>query len=94
MYSSAYGYPEKEAPMIIWPNERALTPTARRNLADFRATTAAKDLEDEATEWQVHSYSWLSDAPNRTILLSDDGEQETVTIEEDGMWTLTRWALR
>lgn len=80
--------------MIVWPEDRLLGPAARENIARLRNTAAAKALEADAAQWIFHSWARQPDPPFRHLLVSDGGEQTTITIEDNGMWNVTRHPLR
>ena len=80
--------------MIVWPDDRILSAAARDNIARFRATAGAKALETDTFQWIFQSWARMPDPPYRMILVSDGGEQATITIEEDGLWNCSRQPLR
>lgn len=80
--------------MIVWPEDRLLGAAARENLARLRSTAAAKALEADAAQWTFHSWARQPDAPYRHVLVSDGGEQATVTIEDNGIWNISKRPLR
>jgi hypothetical protein len=80
--------------MIVWPDDRILSSAARDNIARFRATAGAKTLEADTHQWTFQSWARLPEPPYRMILVSDGGEQATITIEENGLWNINRQPLR
>lgn len=80
--------------MILWPEDRALSPAARENLLRFRATGGAKALEADTHQWTFQSWARVAAPPYRNILVSDGGEEATLTIEENGLWNIARRSLR
>lgn len=79
--------------MIVWPEDRTLTSVARENIARFRATAGAKDLDADVQQWVLRSWARMPDPPFRMILTSDL-EEATVTIEGNGIWNLVKHPVR
>ena len=81
--------------MIDWPSDGILSPAARENLARFRATGVAKELEADPQSWKFQSWARMPDPPYRMILSNEgSGHLVVVTIEDSGVWNVTRDSLR
>ncbi len=80
--------------MIVWPEDKHLTSTARDNLERFKATGASKALESDAQQWTFQSWARMPDPPCHMILVSDAGESASVTIEDNGVWNMSKQSVR
>ncbi|MFO0679532.1 MAG: hypothetical protein U0169_23600 [Polyangiaceae bacterium] len=74
--------------MIVWPTDSKLTPIAKSNLDRFKATAAAKALEDDAETWHFVNWSWLKDPPIRFTLSNERHRAVTFTLGSTGHYTM------
>ncbi len=68
--------------MIRWLEEARLSPTEKSNMTQFQATSFAKDLDAETTEWRLMSWPRAEDTPLRFLLRSSDSRRATFTIDD------------
>ncbi len=74
--------------MIRWPEGR-LTPVAEANLAMFRKSAAALELEEAREAWHFVQWSWTEGAPTRFALQNEGEDVRTYTFDADGQFTTT-----
>jgi hypothetical protein len=74
--------------MIDWPHDEKLNAASTDNLARFRATAVAKELEEDSHAWRFQSWAWTRGAPWKWILESDTRRLVTLTMEEDGEYVV------
>lgn len=74
--------------MIVWPSESKLTPVAKGNLERFKATAAARALEDDTEQWRFMNWSWLAEPPIRFTLVNDQQHMVTFTLGTTGHYTM------
>jgi hypothetical protein len=67
---------------------RHVTETARRNLDRFRATSAARELDDDSHSWTAVEWSWTEGPPMRVQLRSETGEVIDFVMDDAGMWRM------
>jgi hypothetical protein len=72
--------------LIRWPEGR-LTPAAEANLAMFRKSAAALDLEEARETWHFVHWSWSEGAPTRFVLQNDGEDARTYTFDAAGQFT-------
>jgi hypothetical protein len=71
--------------MIRWLEDERLSSNVKANMARFKATSFAKDLDESAARWQFMSWPRTDHAPLRFLLRSDDHRHATFTIDGAGM---------
>ena len=69
--------------MIRGLEDERLPPAVKANIARFKATSFAKDLDESEAEWRFMSWPRTSDSPRRFLLRSDDRHVATFTIDDD-----------
>jgi hypothetical protein len=74
--------------MIRWPSERFGSRAVRAGLALFRATAAARELDEDAHAWILETSSWTDEAPTQLVWRSEEGAEACFTYEESGVWML------
>jgi hypothetical protein len=67
--------------MIRWLEDERLSPTVKANIARFKATSFAKDLDETEAEWRFMSWPRSTDAPLRFLLRSNDHHNALFTID-------------
>ena len=67
--------------MIRWLEDERLPATVKTNIARFKATSFAKDLDEGQSEWRFMSWPRTPDMPLRFLLRSDDHRHATFTID-------------
>jgi hypothetical protein len=69
----------------------SLTQDARENLDRFLATSAAKEIEDDPSEWKVIEWTWTKEPPIR-VHLRNEASQQVIDFVMDatGVWQLWR----
>jgi hypothetical protein len=75
--------------MLQMPS-RHVTDEARRNLERFRATSAAKDLDEDERLWTVVEWSWHAGPPLAVYVRSDQGDVLDFVMDESGVWRIAR----
>ncbi len=70
--------------MIRWLDDERLPPTVKANMARFKATSFAKDLDESETEWRFMSWPRTDHTPLRFILRSSSNRSATFTIDGAG----------
>jgi hypothetical protein len=70
--------------MIAWPSDDKMNATSTENLARFRRTAVAKELEEDTHTWRFQCWAWTSYGPWKWILHSDTHRLVTLTMDEDG----------
>jgi hypothetical protein len=70
--------------MIRWLDDERLPAAVKANMARFKATSFAKDLDESAAHWRFMSWPRSEDTPLRFLLRSDDQRQATFTVDEGG----------
>jgi hypothetical protein len=65
-----------------------VTQAARRNLELFQATTAAKELTEDARTWDAVAWSWALGPPLRVTLRSERGDVVDFEMDERGAWRM------
>ena len=63
--------------MIRWLDDARLSDAVKANLARFRATSFAKDLDEEEASWQFMSWPRTDHTPLRFLLRSSDSRRAT-----------------
>ena len=76
--------------MILWPDQRLTREEGRRALAAFEESAAANELEADQHRWQVVAWPWTMARPLRIVLENEAHEALDFTMDEDGIWMLTR----
>jgi hypothetical protein len=71
--------------MIRWLDDDRLSPAVKANMARFKATSFAKDLDEGDARWRFMSWPRTSNTPMRFLLESDDHRHATFTIDADGL---------
>ncbi len=71
--------------MIHWPTR--LVPAATANLDRFKATSLARELEQDAHEWRFLSWAWTDELPVRLWLANEEGRSLAFTLDVGGLWT-------
>jgi hypothetical protein len=69
--------------MIRWLDEQRLSPTVKANVARFRATSFAKDLDEGESVWRFMSWPRSAEAPLVFLLRSDDHRHASFTIDNE-----------
>jgi hypothetical protein len=67
--------------MIRWLDDERISSTVKENLARFKATSFAKDLDESPVNWRFMSWPRSSDLPLRFLLRSEDHHLATFTID-------------
>jgi hypothetical protein len=70
--------------MIRWLEDDRLAPEVMDNMARFKATSFAKDLDEDRASWRFMSWPRTDHTPLRFLLQSDDHRNATFTIDGDG----------
>jgi hypothetical protein len=70
--------------MIRWLEEDRLSSAVKANMARFKATSFAKDLDEGQTRWRFMSWPRNDHTPMRFLLASDGHERATFTIDDSG----------
>jgi hypothetical protein len=68
----------------------ALTRDAKKNLERFFATSAAREIEDDAHSWSVIEWTWGSGPPSRVHLRAENHEVIDFVMDATGVWQLSR----
>jgi hypothetical protein len=82
--------------MITWPDEDALNEAAKRHMAAFKKTAAARELEEDEHTWVFHSWARMPDPPVRMLLQDETPpnggprQRVMVVLNEGGTWTMKR----
>jgi hypothetical protein len=71
--------------MIRWLDDARLSSTVKANLARFKATSFAKDLDESDARWRFMSWPRTDHTPMRFLLESNDHRHATFTIDEGGI---------
>jgi hypothetical protein len=70
--------------MIRWLEDERLAPSVKENMARFKATSFAKDLDEAAATWRFMSWPRTDHTPLRFLLKSNDHQNATFTIDGVG----------
>ena len=70
--------------MIRWRDDERLSPSVKANMARFKATSFAKDLDESEAEWRFMSWPRSENAPLRFLLESSGRQHATFTIDGGG----------
>jgi len=70
--------------MIRWIEDERLSAAVKANMARFKATSFAKDLDESAAHWRFMSWPRTDHTPLRFLLRSDDQHQAVFTVDGDG----------
>jgi hypothetical protein len=65
-----------------------VTQAAHRNFEIFQATTAAKELTDDAHTWDAVAWSWALGPPLRVTLRSERGDVVDFEMDAQGAWRM------
>jgi len=68
--------------MIRWLDDERLPAAVKANMARFKATTFAKDLDESRAYWRFMSWPRSEEWPLRFLLRSDDQRQAVFTVDE------------
>jgi hypothetical protein len=68
--------------MIHWLEDERLSSAVKANMARFKATSFAKDLDESAAGWRFMSWPRTAHTPLRFLLRSDDHRNATFTIDD------------
>ena len=71
--------------MIRWLEDDRLPSPVKANLARFKATSFAKDLDESPIRWRFMSWPRTPHTPLRFLLRSDDHRDATFTIDDAGL---------
>lgn len=71
--------------MLHFPYEGVLNQAARTNLARFRETSAARELEEDTRAWRLVAWSWTSE-PIAHFTVRDEHDERVYAVEPDGIW--------
>jgi hypothetical protein len=69
---------------------RYVTEAARRNIARFCATSAAKDFEEDKHEWRIVEWTWEEGPPLRLVVRSEVGDVWDFIMDDSGAWRIER----
>jgi hypothetical protein len=70
--------------MIRWLEDERLSASVKANMARFKATSFAKDLDESAAHWRFMSWPRSEATPLRFLLRSDDQHQAVFTVDDGG----------
>jgi hypothetical protein len=70
--------------MIRWLDDERLSSAVKANMARFKATSFAKDLDEGEARWQFMSWPRTDHTPLRFLLKSEARQQATFTIDGNG----------
>jgi len=68
--------------MIRWLEDERLSSSVKANMARFKATSFAKDLDEGEARWRFMSWPRSEARPLRFLLESDDQLRATFTIDD------------
>jgi hypothetical protein len=71
--------------MIRWLEDERLSSAVKANMARFKATSFAKDLDEGDARWRFMSWPRTDHNPMRFLLESDDRRHATFTFDAAGM---------
>jgi hypothetical protein len=71
--------------MIRWLEDERLSKAVKANMARFKSTSFAKDLDESEARWRFMSWPRTDDMPMRFLLESDDQQHATFTIDDGGL---------
>jgi hypothetical protein len=70
--------------MIRWLDDDRLSSAVKSNMARFKATSFAKDLDESEARWRFMSWPRTDSTPLRFLLESDDRKHATFTFDAGG----------
>ena len=73
--------------MLTMP-DRPMTDEARKNLARFYETSAAREFEQDSRMWSVVEWTWESGPPLRVSLRDGEGQVLDFVMDDQGVWNL------
>jgi len=71
--------------MIRWLEDERLPAPVKANMARFKATSFAKDLDESEARWRFMSWPRTDHTPLRFLLESDDRRRATFTLDAGGV---------
>jgi hypothetical protein len=70
--------------MIRWLDDDRLSSAVKANMARFKATSFAKDLDESEARWRFMSWPRNDHMPMRFLLQSDGHKRAIFTFDEGG----------
>ncbi len=67
----------------------AVTDEAKRNLARFLETSAARDMQEDSRTWSVVEWTWEAGPPLRISVRGEDGDVLDFVMDGAGGWVLS-----
>lgn len=80
----------KVSPAMLRMPTGALTPDAKKNLARFFSTSAAREIEDDPRSWSVIEWTWGAGPPLRVHLRDENRQVIDFIMDATGVWQIWR----
>ena len=74
--------------MISYPNEDRLPMAARENLARFKKSSVAAELDASPEVWSLDNWPWTVEPPHRFVLRNANHEGKEIIFRANGTWTV------
>ena len=74
--------------MIRYPNEDRLPEAARENIARFKQSSIAAELDASTEAWSLDNWPWLAEPPHRFLFRNEQHVGKEVIFRGNGSWTV------